>query len=96
MDWILNTICQYGTPQYLEYCSELTLMEQRLRDGLRLIPTDRVQNVPNPDIHTSNTVHEQSENEVIDHVEIQPNYFKLKFKQSVKSSGPKGTKRGSV
>ena len=72
-------------------------MEQRLRDGLRLIPTDRVQNVPNPDIHTSNTVHEQSENEVIDHVEIQPNYFKLKFKRYVKSrGGSKGTKRGSV
>ena len=40
LDNIKNMLCQFGTSEFLERCSELELIGRRLRAWLPLIPPD--------------------------------------------------------
>ena len=106
MDWLLNSICKLGTPQFKEYVNELDEITKRARKGLPLLFTSNISNdseekpVSNDvvcEVHSKDELHHNAS----DSVEQQNNeseglgVFTLKFKQKLKARGrPVGSGAG--
>ena len=92
LDNIKNMLCQFGTSEFLERCSELELKGRRLRAGLPLIPPDRGVKYF-PDLPDNDPLQDHCmEAECVPEETKESTEFVLKWKPVVKSRGrPKVT-----